>query len=191
MEDIGETQFKDFVNDGLIFEKKPISADIHTSKFKIWDFSVTDVKKPFALTNSIINKIRCAIEHGPELAEIIFKYEIVGVAQSLASTSDTAYHGKKFDIIKRPPPFSLLYLPNKESNAAIITKMSPVIRAKCASVTSDVDYFSNLAVVVFLHVQTLTSCFDRVDLAFDRYFEQSLKEDTRKGRGMGSRFVFT
>ena len=46
MEDIGEIQFKDFVNDGLIFEKKPVSANIHTNKFKIWDFSVTDVKKP-------------------------------------------------------------------------------------------------------------------------------------------------
>ena len=41
MEDIGETQFKNFVNDHLIFGKKPIPADIHTNKFKIWDFSVS------------------------------------------------------------------------------------------------------------------------------------------------------
>ena len=50
-------QFKNFVNDRLIFGKKPISADIQTNKFKIWDFSVTDVEKPFAPTDSIINKI--------------------------------------------------------------------------------------------------------------------------------------
>ena len=87
------------------------------------------------------------------------------------------------------PPFSLLHLPNKESNAAITIEMSPVIRAKCASVTSDVDCFSDLAVVIFYYVQSLTSSFDRID--FDRYFERSLKEDTRKGRRMGSRFVFT
>ena len=135
--------------------------------------------------------MRSASEHRPELAEIIFKYEIVDVAQSLVITSDTAYQGKKSDIMKRLPPFSLPYLPNKESNAAIITKMSPVIRAKCASVTSDVDCFSNLAFVIFFHVQSLTSSFDRVDLVFDRYFQQSLTEDTRKGRGVGSRFVFT
>ena len=90
----------------LYLEKKP-HIDIHTNKFKIWDFSVTDVEKPFALTNSTINKMRSASEHRPELAEIIFKYEIVDVAQSLTSTSDTAYHGKKSDIMKRLPPFSL------------------------------------------------------------------------------------
>ena len=132
--------------------------------------------------------MRSAIEHRPELAEIIFKYEIVDVAQSLASTSDTAYHDNKSDIMKRLPPFSLPYLPNKE---AIIIEMSLVIRAKCASVTSDADCFSDLAIVIFYHVQSLTSSSDRVDLVFDRYFEQGLKEDTRKGLGMGSRFVFT
>ena len=100
---------------------------IHTNKFKIWDFNVTDVEKPFAATNSIINKMRSASEHRPELSEIIFKYEIVDVAQSLVSTSDTAYHGKKSDIMKRIPPFSLPYLPNEESNAAIIIEMFPEI----------------------------------------------------------------
>ena len=64
-------------------------------------------------------------------------------------------------------------------------------RAKCASVTFNVDCFSNLAVVIFYHVQSLTFSFDRVDSVFVRYFEQSVKNDTRKGQGMGSRFVFT
>ena len=35
MEDIGKTQFKNFVNDRLIFGKKPISADILTNTFKV------------------------------------------------------------------------------------------------------------------------------------------------------------
>ena len=151
MEDIGET-FKNFVNNWLIFGKKPTSADIHTNKFKIWDFSVTDDDKPFAPTNSIINKMQSASENRPELAEIIFKYEIVDVAQSLASTSDTAYHGKKSDILKRLLPFSLPYLPNKESNATIIIEISLVIHAKCVLVISDIECFSDLAVVIFYHV---------------------------------------
>ena len=45
--------------------------------------------------------------------------------------------------------------------------------------------------MIFYQFQSLTSSFDRVDLVFDRYFEQSLKEGMRKGQGMGSRFVFT
>ena len=87
------------------------------------------------------------------------------------------------------PPFSLLYFQNKESNAAIIIEMSPAIRTNCASVTSDVDCFSNLAVVIFHDVQSLTSSFHRVDLVFDQYLEQSLKQDTRKA--YCSRFIFT
>ena len=181
-------QFKNFVNDRLIFGKKPISADIQTNKFKIWDFSVTDVEKPFAPTDSIINKIWSASEHR---TEIIVKYEIVDVAQSLDSTSDTAYHGKKSNIMKHLPPFSLLYFQNKESNAAIIIKMSPVICKKCVSVTSNVDCFSGLAVVIFYHVQSLTSSVDKNDSVFDQYFEKSLIVDTSKGLGLGSSFVFT
>ena len=105
MEDIGEKQFKNFVNDCLIFGKKPISADIHKNELKISDFSVTDVEKPFAPTNSIINIMRSASEHKPKLAKTLFKYEIVEVAQSLASASDTAYHGKKSDTMKHLPHF--------------------------------------------------------------------------------------
>ena len=62
MEDIGEAQFKNFVKDRFIFGKKP-QIDICTNKFKIWDFSVTDVEKPFALTNSMIIKMRSTSEH--------------------------------------------------------------------------------------------------------------------------------
>ena len=83
---------------------KKVSSDIHTNNFKIWDVSVTEVEKPFAPTNSIINKMQSASEHRPELAEIIFKCSITDVSQSLASASDTAYHGKKFDIMNRLPP---------------------------------------------------------------------------------------
>ena len=36
----------------------------------------------------------------------------------------------------------------------------------------------------------LGSDFDRIDIVFDRYFENSLKEDTRKGRGQGTRLLF-
>ena len=48
--------------------------------------------------------MQSASEHRPELAEIIFKCAIIDVSQSLASASDTAYHGKKFDIMNRLPP---------------------------------------------------------------------------------------
>ena len=70
----------------------------------------------------------------------------------MASTSDTAYRDKKSKIMKHLPAFYLPYLQNKESNVTIIIKIPRVIRAKCASVTSDVDCLSDLAVVIFYHV---------------------------------------
>ena len=191
MEKIGQNQFSSFMRDCLILGKKPISETIHKNNFKIWDFNETDNEKSFAPTNSTINKMRSACEHRPELAENVFRYEILDVAHSLAKTSITAYHGKKSDITKRLSPFSFQYLPNSESNSAIILEMSPMIRAKCASIISDVCCFSDLAVVIFYQVQSLGSGYGRMDLVFDRYFEKSLKEDTRKNRGIGSRFVFT
>ena len=32
--------------------------------------------------------------------------------------------------------------------------------------------------------------YDRIDLVFDRYFEKSLKEETRSQRGKGSQYLF-
>ena len=110
-----------------------------------------------------------------------------------ASTSDTADHGKKSDIMKRLPPFYLAYLPNKESNAAIIIVNDPcdTCRMCLCLLRCRLLHRTDLAVLIFYHLQSLTSSFDRVDLVFDQCFDQSLKEDTRKGREMGSRFVFT
>ena len=44
--------------------------------------------------------------------------------------------------------------------------------------------------LLYYEVLRLGSDFDRIDIVFDRYFENSLKEDTRKGRGQGTRLLF-
>ena len=105
----------------------------------------------------------------------------------MATTSDTAYHGKKSNIMKRLPPFPLPYLPNKESNAAIIIEITPVIRAKCASVTSYVDCFSDLAVWSSINFRVWLLVLTEL-ISFLIYI---LNKAWRKTWGMGSRFVFT
>ena len=65
--------------------------------------------------------------------------------------------------------------------------MAPVIRTKCLG---DISCFSDLATLLFHHIVNLGSTFARVDLIFDRYFEDSLKETTGDKRGKGSRFFF-
>ena len=46
-----------------------------------------------------------------------------------------------------------------------------------------VDNFYEFAVVFYNYVIRLAEGFDRLDVVFDRYFKNSLKAQTRKGRG--------
>ena len=45
------------------------------------------------------------------------------------------------------------------------------------------DNFYEFAVVFYKYVIHLAEGFDRLDVVFDRYFKNSLKAQTRKGRG--------
>ena len=77
---------------------------------------------------------------------------------------------------------SLNNIPQGGDKCAIVIEMSPLIRSKCTD-TKDINSFSDLAVLLCYEVLRLGSDFERIDIVFDRYFENSLKEDTRKGQG--------
>ena len=96
------------------------------------------------------------------------------------------YHGTKSDITKRFD--SQESIPERECQSAIVLGMSPIIRAKSCS--SGIECFSDCAVIIYSHVMNLSHGYHRIDLIFDRYFEESLKEGTRNERGTGSMFVF-
>ncbi len=53
-----------------------------------------------------------------------------------------------------------------------------------------IECFSDFAVILYHQIMKLSHGHDRIDLVFDRYFEESLKEGTRDQRGSGSMFVF-
>ena len=68
--------------------------------------------------------------------------------------------------------------------------MSPIIRAKCFT-CRDIVCFSNFPVLIYYEIIKLAANHNRIDLVFDRYFENSLKEDTRTFRGStGCTFPF-
>ena len=50
--------------------------------------------------------------------------------------------------------------------------------------------FGEFAVLVYYEVMKHAWNYDRIDLVFDRYFEKSIKEGTRSGRGEGSQHLF-
>ena len=71
---------------------------------------------------------------------------------------------------------------DQEGKSDIVVEMSPTIRTKAyATHTGSLTNFGQLK---------QASNYDRIDLVFDQYFEKSLKEGTRTGRGEGSQYLF-
>ena len=189
IQDIGEKQVVDFIQDRLIFQKTSVCETIPKNEFNIWHTKEIDAGKPFAPTKSQITKMRSACENRPEIAKTIFGNEVFNVPQSLCTDVKTMYHGTKSDIVKRFTDSSIEEIPNCSENSVIIIEMSPLIRAKCSN-SKDMTCFSDLAVVLYYEVIRLGLEHDRIDLIFDRYFDGSLKTETRESRGAGTTLLF-
>ena len=70
-------------------------------------------------------------------------------------------------------------------------EMSPIIRAKCFSLPDNISCSSDLAVVLYYEVLRLGWGYVRIDVAFDCYFDRSLKEVTLIRGANGARFKNT
>ena len=80
---------------------------------------------------------------------------------------------------------------DQEGKFAMVVEMSPLIRVKAfATHNGSLTNFCEFAVLVYDEVMKYASNYDRIDLVFDRYFEKSVKEGTRSGRGEGSQYLF-
>ena len=80
---------------------------------------------------------------------------------------------------------------DQEGRFAMLVEMSPVIKVKAfATHNGSLTNFCEFAVLVYDEVMKYASNYDRIDLVFDRYFEKSVKEGTRSGRGEGSQYLF-
>ena len=80
---------------------------------------------------------------------------------------------------------------DQEDKFAMVVEMSPLIRVKVfATHTGSLTNFGEFAVLVYYEVMKHASNYDRTDLVFDRYFEKSVKEGTRSGRGESSQYLF-
>ena len=67
----------------------------------------------------------------------------------------------------------------RHNRNVIIVVASPILR-KSSNVSAYIFY--EFAVVFYNYVIRLAEGFDRLDVVFDRYFKNSLKAQTRKGR---------
>ena len=69
--------------------------------------------------------------------------------------------------------------------------MSPFINAKAYAIqATNLTNFGEFSLAIYYEVMKHAANYERVDLVFDRYFEGSLKEGTRMGRGQAPVYLF-
>ena len=101
MEEKGEQQLETYFYDRLILQKVSICSKIQKNKFKIWDKGSNSTRGSFSPSNSLVTKLRSAVEYRHDLANEVFQHELLGIAQSVAETSDSLYHGQQSELKKR------------------------------------------------------------------------------------------
>ena len=95
------------------------------------------------------------------------------------------YHGRKSSIQERPPSCQQPII-SETYRDVIIVEAAPILH-KLSNVSA--DSFYEFAVVFYKYVIRLAEGFDRLDVVFDHYFKNSLKAQTRKGRGSSGTWV--
>ena len=99
------------------------------------------------------------------------------------------YHGLKSELTKRFSKYSINKIPKNAEKSAMIVEISPLIRAKCSQKTA-MTSFSDLVIVLYYEIMRLWFDYNRINIVFDRYFDDNLKEGTRKSRGTGKILMF-
>ena len=102
----------------------------------------------------------------------------MGYHNASVDGTDQMYHGTKSSIQDRLP--SCQEPVYSSDRKAIILEASPILR-KLGNAA--VENFYEFAVVFYNYVVRKALFFNRLDVIFDRYFKNSLKSQTREGRG--------
>ena len=97
------------------------------------------------------------------------------------------YHGPKADLLKKLDVYVEDTIPSSPKSALVID-MAHIIHAKSFA---DIETFGDFALAVYFTLERLGEDYDRWDLVFDQYKNNSLKAATRKQRGSGSLYKFT
>ena len=184
----GEKQVKEFISDRLLMRKQPITETISKNNFSLLNKRSSKNDNPIKLTVPFMNKLRSAVEHRTVKADEFFNGEIYGVPQCFSvDGTDQMYHGTKSSIQDRLPSCQEPIL-SPSDKKAIILEASPILRKLGNAV---VENFHEFAVVFYNYIIRKAVFFNRLDIIFDRHFSNSLKSQTREGRGSSGTRVTT
>ena len=134
----GEKQFKSFIHDRLLYQKKSLCSGIHKNNFDPWHPRQTQLEKYHPLSSSVMKKIYSAIEHRQELSRTVFEFEFLNVPYSLSSDPVSMYHETNSDIMIRLPYAPASHHLHKKCKPVFIIEMSPIIRTKCFSLPDNI-----------------------------------------------------
>ena len=126
-------------------------------------------------------------KNGRYLVEDALNIEVFAIAQSLASDQFSVYHGAKSSIIA-----SLIQTTDTRKiqlhRSGCMIELSMLLQKEQPSwVQTIAEFFKFL----FNVIMDISSLFNRYDVIMDRYFEGSLKEETREDRGSGTGLIVT
>ena len=169
LESVGFMQLKAFIKDRLISCKTSINPKIALNHFILPNDEKS--KKPHGqtaekrLTTQFLTKLRDAVRHRREKAEMLFSTEIFGVSQCLSINGYNLYLGTKSNILQRFKPTEF---PGNETSSAIIIKLSAIQRCSFNAIT-----FNDFAGKIYAYIIDIATGYDRVGIVCNRYFEKS------------------
>ena len=179
----GEAQFQTFLNEQLIDRTMSIDALIKKKYFT--NDAVIAEKKKLICDSAILNKIRESIRVRTEQANELFKTELFDVPQSTAENTDSLYHSRESDILKRFPICNCKSATDsKINNSAIIIDF--LLFTKSHAIDENTIFLEFADSLRKRILNESSSCL-RCDIIADRYFKNSLKQNIRSSRGLGSR----
>ena len=154
------------ITETVTSNKLPLPKDLGDKKNAV-------IKDPI-LSAKMISHLQSAYEHRTSLVETLFSNELFGIAQSISQNSLQLYPGTKSGILNRLKTFSAQS--TISGKAGIVIELSPIVKSReCVTCTN----FHHFASIIYRHIMSLASGYERCDVIADRYFDGSLKEGTR------------
>ena len=97
------------------------------------------------------------------------------------------HHSQKSQLLKRFDKTVTIPQFTEVIPSAIIIELSAVVQIKASC---DAETFHEFSLIIYHYILELSTDFSRIGIVADQYFQDSLKEGTRKGRGSGTRKSF-
>lgn len=193
IESVGKQQYRQFMENRLIIQTLSVSDVIKKNKFPMFDFKPPKVSKSSNSVKTLKNDVHlfgrlylaCQNRNGD--LEAFFSHENQLYPPSL---SDDGYmrHGVKSDLLA-----CLTETISRTTESPIFTASifdGPVIvqMLKVSKCRTFQDYYQNIFLPYILRQLQNTQ---RLDIVWDVYKPNSLKQQTRQARGSGIRYVVT